>query len=163
VSVEIPGVSAIRRHHAVEHATIAVIFQRRGRLVPVLGRSDFTGFHIHGQFSIEEVEAAADEAIRRMREGERHLAVTHLCGTNIAATGLLVGTAALVFAGRDRKAGWPRAMTMSMLATIAASRAGLLVQRYVTTDADIGDMHITRVAELGRRGDTRHLKVYLSG
>lgn len=155
--MDIPIVSATRRNHAIEHATIAVLFHRRGRTSPVLGRSDAGGFHIHSSFTKDEVASAADEAITRLQSGERHLAVTHLCGTNIAVTGVLAGTAALVAAGRDRRQGWPRAMSAALLATVAAARVGLWLQSHATTDASIGKTRVLGIQEIG----PHHLRVRL--
>lgn len=148
--MDIPIVSATRRNHAIEHATIAVLFHRRGRTSPVLGRSNASGFHIHGGFSKGEVTSAVDEALNRLRAGERHLAVTHLCGTNLAVTGVLAGSAALAVAGRDRRQGWPRAMSAALLATVFAGRIGLWLQSHATTDASIGPTRVLRIDQLGK-------------
>lgn len=161
-----PGVAEllrVRRHHAIEHATIAVLFQQRGGMVSVVGRSDLSGFHLYGSFAPQEVEVAVEEAIARLRSGESNLAVTPLCGTNIAVTAVLAGSAALIAAGRKRSEGWPRAMMAAMFATLAAARIGRQVQRYITTDADPRDARLVRIREYRGRRFGRHLKVYLSG
>jgi len=156
--MDLPIISATRRNHAVEHATIAILFHRRGRTSPVLGRSNARGFHIHGGFTKDEVASAAGEALQRLRGGERHLAITHLCGTNLAVTGVLAGTAALVAAGRDRRQGWPRAMSAALVATLFAGRIGLWLQSHATTDATIGDVRVLAVKEVGKN----HLWVRLA-
>ncbi len=159
----IPGflarVPAIRRHHALEHATIAVLFQRRGRMVSVLGRSDFGGFHLYGPFSPQEVESAAAEALERLRSGESYLAITPLCGTNIAVTGILAGSAALLAAGHNRRGSWSRAITAAVLATLVAGRVGSSVQRYITTDAAMDGVRVRTVEELPSRAGSRHVRV----
>lgn len=160
--MEIPGISRVRRNHAIEHATVAVLFQRRGRVVSVVGRSDQRGFRLFGPFSREEVAAAAEEAITRLRAGEDHLAVSHLCGTNLAVTGTMAGAAALLTVGASRREGWSRALTFSMLAAVLATRVGLWIQRHATTDAAIGEIRLQRVEESGSLRGGRHLRVYLA-
>jgi hypothetical protein len=159
--VDIPVVSAVRRNHAIEHATIAVLFERRRRTVGVLGRSDAGGFTVHGPFSADEVASAADEAVRRLRDGESHLAVTHLCGTNLAVTAILAGSAALFAAGSNRREGWSRALSAALGATLVSGRVGLAVQRYVTTNAAIGRTRVSRVREVGRTRGAHRVRVEL--
>lgn len=159
----IPLWSATRRNHAIEHATIAVLFLRRGRVLPAVARSDHRGFFIRGPFSVEEVESAAAEAIQRLSAGERHLAVTHLCGTNIAVTGVFAGAAALAAGGQKVRAGWPAALGLAMLAAAFAGRAGLFLQRHVTTDAGIQTATIAGVRAMrGGAGSTRTVRVSVS-
>lgn len=159
--IELLGLTRLRRHHAIEHATIAVLFRKRGQVVGVVGRSDFTGFHIFGPFTPEEIEPAVQEAISRLRNGERDLAITPFCGTNIALTGILAGGTALIAAGRSRREGWPRALTAAMVATLAAARIGQTVQRYITTDANVGNTRLAGIHGYDTRPFGRHLKVYL--
>jgi len=153
----------IRRFHAIEHATIAVLFQRRGRQVAVVGRSDFSGFQLYGPFEPDEVASALQEALERLAAGERYLAITNHCGTNILATGSLTATAALLAAGKDRRSGWTRAMSAAILATIAAAPLGRFLQKWVTTDPRVGGISLVeirhRAAGGGRR---RHYRVLLS-
>jgi len=155
-------ITRLRRYHAIEHATIAVLLQRRGRQVPVVGRSDFSGFHLVGPFLPEEVSSALDEALQRLGAGERHLAITNLCGANIIATGFLTATAALVAAGRDRRQGWPRAISAAMFATVAAAPLGRLLQRRITTDPSIAGITLAGIREYPVPGRRRHYKVFLS-
>lgn len=162
-TIDVPGIRQLRRHHAIEHATIAVLFKQRGQIVGVLGRSDFTGFHLFGPFAPEEVEPAVTEAIVRLRNGESHLAITPFCGTNIALTGIMAGSAALIAAGRSRREGWPRALTAAMIATLAAPHLGRPVQQHITTDANIGDATLAGIHGFDTRPFGRHLKVYLRG
>lgn len=159
----IPFLTALRRHHALEHATIAVLHQRQGRLVSVAGLSDPGGFRIIGPFDAAEVEVAAREALDRLRFGESHLAVSHFCGTNIATTGAFAGIAALIAAGRDRRAGWPNAIVAATVATIGAARAGLWLQRYVSTDANAAGLRVVRVYESRSLGGNRHIRVVVRG
>lgn len=159
--MEIPLASALRRNHALEHATIAVLHQRRGRIVSTFGHSTPWSFHLHGPFSPEEVQSAAEEAVERLRAGERHLAYTPFCGTNVAVTGVFTASAALVVAGRNRRSGWSNAVLAATFATLLAARAGLWLQQALTTDPRIGSLQVRRVVELHPRGGARHVRVDL--
>jgi hypothetical protein len=151
----------LRRHHAIEHATISVLFERQGRTSPVIARSDFSGFHIVSSFGPEDVESALAEAVGRLRAGEHQLAVTNYCGTNLVTTGVLAGGAALLAAGTNRREAWPRAMVAAISATAAAAPLGRLIQRRLTIDPAIGDISLRSIREYGGSASRRHLKVYL--
>lgn len=152
----------IRRFHAIEHATIAVLFQRRGRQVSVVGRSDFSGFHLIGAFEPDVVAEAVDEALRRLAAGERHLAITNHCGTNILTTGSLTATAALMAAGSDRRRGWSRAMSAAIVATIAAAPLGRFLQRRLTTDPSVEGITVVGIRHRPVGGRRRHFRVMLA-
>lgn len=159
----VPGLGRLRKHHALEHATIAVLFQRRRRVVSVLGRSDLSGFHVYGPFDRQEVELAFGEALERLLAGESHLAITNLCGTNIATTAVLAGSAAILAYGRGAGRSWSRAMAAALLATMAAAPAGRWIQRRLTTDADVTGLALRAIRDYGGAPGGRHLKVYITG
>ncbi len=146
--------SRLRRHHAIEHATVAVLLERRGRPTNVYGLSDFGGFSLRGDFTREEVEAAAGEAIERLRSGDVHLAITNNCGTNLVVNGVLTATAALL-AARGRRDGLQAALTAATLAGMAAVPAGRWVQRNLTTTTHIDGLRIESVRRYGGGGRPR--------
>lgn len=160
--MDLPVLAAIRRHHAVEHATITVLHQRRGRIVAVAGYSDPWGYRLFGPFGPEEVQSAADEAVTRLRAGEWHLAISQFCGTNFAVTGVVAGGVALLAAGRSRRKGWPNAIVAASVATLAAARAGFWLQRHITTDPDIGSIEVREVREGRPVGSARQVRVILN-
>src|SRR5215208_1723652 len=68
------GNRILRRNHALEHATIAVMMEREpGRKLNGFSTDD--GFFVQGVRSISEVESAAREALRRLQNGEKRLAI----------------------------------------------------------------------------------------
>src|ERR687893_2501850 len=82
------GNRILRRNHALEHATIVVMMEREpGRKLN--GFSTDEGFFVQGVRSTQEVESAARDALRRLRGGEKWLAVHRNCGTTIVAANLL--------------------------------------------------------------------------
>src|SRR5512144_1708270 len=85
-----PILSRIRRNHGLEHATINVlteIFPYRN----LAGYSYPGGFFIVGDVPTEHLREAATEALSRMNNGERQLAIHPNCGTNYAVAGFVSG------------------------------------------------------------------------
>ncbi len=143
-----PVIDRTRRNHGLEHATISLLGLRRR--VSLAGRSTPNGFYIYGDVGVDEIASAADEALRRMRGGERELAVHPHCGTNYVTAGLAAASAALLaFVGtrdtRERLDRLPVAASLATLALIAAQPLGLALQRTVTTSADVRDMQVVEV------------------
>ncbi len=147
-----PVIARIRRNHALEHATIHLLSARFPQH-PLIGRSDARGFTLYGDVPTEAVEQAAAEALARLRQGERRLALHPNCGTNLLTAGFLAGSA--VFLGmRGRRPGentaehllrLPTAVLMATLALLVAQPLGLSLQRRVTTLADPGRTEIRSV------------------
>lgn len=152
-------VGSVRRNHALEHATVSVLLSRMGPNVRLVGRAVSDGFYIYGNVRRDQLASAADEALGRMQKGESHLAVSPLCGTNLAVGGTLAGLAALVALGTgDRWERMPNVLTAAMLAVLAGQPMGRLAQKYLTTSPDLNDTRILEVRE-GGSGRGRFLKV----
>lgn len=125
----------LKRNHALEHATIYVLSQRHWNL-RVIGRSDPWGFTLTGEASVEEVTAAAHEALTRLRAGEKELAVHPRCGTNLAVSALLAGLASFIAMGGKSQSRWeklPRVLLATMGALLVAQPLGLWTQQHITT------------------------------
>ncbi len=138
-------IDAIRRNHGVEHATVAVLFARIGPR-RIAGRAASDGFFILGPIDEELLLSCAREALSRMQRGERDLAVSPHCGTNIAVTAALSSLATMrVFSRHPERTAGDRlgdAFTASIAAILAAQPLGRWVQRYLTTRADVQDVEI---------------------
>lgn len=152
--------TAIRRNHALEHATVAVLLAKHGPM-RIAGRASHNGFLLYADVTPEEVTACAREALRRMQSGQASLAVTPLCGTNIAMAGLLAATAAtaVLSFGSGPRGKFSNAFVASMLAVIAAQPLGLLVQQHITTSPDLEPVEVLGTRVL--RGNLK--KVQTSG
>jgi len=155
-------VNRIRRNHGLEHATIHVLSESRKRF-SAQGNSDHRGFHlnIYGEVTPDEVRAAAAEAQRRLRAGERQLAVHPNCGTVLVTTATLAtlaAQAALAWEQRRAPAGDGRGRSLTtafnalpgaILAVVAAlivgRPLGLTLQERYTVDGDIADLEIASV------------------
>ncbi len=150
-------INAIRRNHALEHATISILLSRHGPQTRVLGRAAPDGFYIYGDIPTEALREFAQEGLTRLQRGESHLAVSPLCGTNLAVAGVLAGVASLFAAGsRTRLQGLPGAVMAAMLAVIAAQPLGRLVQKHVTTSPELDGIRIVSVQPMGRRFPRLH-------
>lgn len=147
----------VRRNHALEHATISVLLRRLGRDIRVVGRATGDGYYLYANIPTELLEDATHEALGRLKSGEGHLAVSPLCGTNIAVAGALAGVASLLAIGNHGRAErLPNAIFASMLAVIASQPVGRMVQRYLTTSPDLSDTEIVGIKTGGRGGAKFH-------
>ncbi|MDX1436988.1 MAG: DUF6391 domain-containing protein [Anaerolineales bacterium] len=153
--------SRIRRNHGLEHATIHVLTKRHPR-TSLAGYSDSGGFWLLGDVATEEVLPAAQEALKRMRSGEKELAIHPNCGTNFVTAGSVAGiaaAAAMLTAGRqwrDKLGRIPLAMTAATLALILAQPLGFYLQEHVTTSGEPGDLEIVEVTRSYKGKLTAH-------
>lgn len=149
--------NAIRQNHALEHATVALLLTRLEGKVRLVGRAGLTGFYIYGDIPTETLEEAAREGLRRLQEGEKDLAVSPMCGTNVAVAGFCAGIAAMI-AGRGSKGltKFNRVINASVIAVLAAQPLGRLAQKYITTTPDLDNVSIARVVKRGEGKRTRH-------
>jgi hypothetical protein len=138
------GNRILRRNHALEHATIVVLMEREpGRKLS--GFSTDEGFYVQGVRSTQEVESAAREALRRLRNGEKGLAIHRNCGTTIVAANLLAAILFLGALGLGLYMNWPLYLLILVSVVLAfALRVplSLLLQRFVTTDADLTNAEV---------------------
>ncbi len=142
--------SRVRRNHALEHATLQVLAEKKPGY-RLAGYSTFNAIWIIGQVDIEELQRAVEEAQARLRGGERRLAIHPNCGTNFAFAGLMAGTAAwLAMLGSDgslrRKLDrLPLVTSLVTIVLILTYPLGARIQEKVTTDANLGDLHVVRI------------------
>jgi hypothetical protein len=152
-------INAIRRNHALEHAAIAVLLKRPEMDgINLVGRATFDGFYIYGNIPTETVAEVAKEGLVRLQKGERQLAVSPFCGTNMAVASTMAGVAALIAVGKEnRLRRLPTVITAITMAMIAAQPLGRMVQQHLTTSvAGIEHLHVERISHRGWGGLTRH-------
>lgn len=149
--------TVIRQNHALEHATIAVLMTKLGAGARLMGRATTDGFYIYGDVPTELVSQSANEGLARLRKGERDLAVSPLCGTNLATAGVLAGLASML-AIRNKKAisNLPGVILAATTAVIVAQPLGRLVQKHLTTSPDLADIAIVEVTRQGQGKHTCH-------
>ena len=138
-----PLIRRIRRNHAYEHATVHMLNQKK---IQLSGRSSEHGFVLYGNVPTDMVESAANEALERMRKGEKQLAIHPNCGTNLITGAFLTAlVGAIGFGGKSRKQIQDRfslVMMGMMIAAIVSQPLGMELQRHFTTEGDPGDLEL---------------------
>lgn len=143
----IPVVDDVRRNHALEHATITIMLQKLGRPVRLAGRSTPRGFYVYGNLDTALLTECAHEALQRLRAGEADLAVSPMCGTNLAVAGVLAGLSSFAVLGSKPKAEkLPRVIMFATGSVLASQPIGRLAQKYVTTAVGHETCEITRIS-----------------
>lgn len=152
-ALNLETVDIVRRNHALEHATLNIL-NKHFPQISLSGYSHPGGFWILGEIATSDLETAAFEALRRLKEGEAQLAIHPHCGTNDAVMGMAAGTAAcLAMLGtpnnrRKQFDRFPLAISFATIALIAARPLGPELQKKVTTNADPGDLVIFSVEDI---------------
>jgi uncharacterized protein DUF6391 len=147
--LEMPFVLNTRRNHALEHATLHVLATKYPTK-PMAGHSNPTGFFILGNLPTEDVRWALNEAETRLRAGESNLAIHPGCGTNLATSTLVAATFAWI-AMRGGKSTFgrlirlPLALVFAFIGAIVGRPLGPMLQEKVTTDANLGSLHVLDV------------------
>lgn len=152
--LDLPLILETRRNHALEHATLHML--ARTHAAPMAGHSNPTGFFILGDFTIEDIHLATDEARTRLNAGESGLAIHEGCGTNIATSAVLAWTfAGLPLRGRSSTLGkiavLPLAIFLGFVGYSLARPLGPKLQQHVTTEADLGSLQIVDIRRV-RKG-----------
>jgi hypothetical protein len=146
--LNLPLILETRRNHALEHATLHML--ARTHSGPMAGHSNPTGYFILGDVTTDDLRVAADEAWTRLNAGESGLAIHPGCGTNLATSALLAGTLAWVpLKGRKstlgRLAVLPLALAFAAIGFSLARLLGPALQQHITTEADLGNLHIVEI------------------
>ena len=156
-------VRATRQNHALEHATIHLL-NRRHPMLRSAGLSTPYGFFVYGHVPTQDVQHAVMEALARLQNGERHLAVYPQCGTNLVTAGTLVGLVTFLTMlpgdGRSRRERLPLVLLLSTLTLLLVQPLGPIVQEYVTTTVDHASTQVTRI-ERNITGKVPIHKVYV--
>jgi hypothetical protein len=157
-------IKAVRRNHALEHATAAVLANKMKSGTRIAGRATISGFHIYGNISNEEVSQAAHEGLTRLKHGEHDLAVSPYCGTNLVASAVLAGLASfLVLRGSKRNRNLSTAILASLTALIIAQPIGRVAQKHLTTSPDVTAVDIADISSKGNGKIIRHRIKTLQG
>lgn len=152
--LDLPFVLETRRNHALEHATLHMLaaqpHQQRGAMA---GHSNPTGFFLFGDFRTQDVWSAATEALTRLQSGQSGLAIHEGCGTNMATTALLGATMAWFVLRRAKSTLMrilllPFAVLAAIIGVLLARPLGPVIQQRITTDADMGNLHIVDVVRV---------------
>jgi len=147
--LDLPFILETRRNHALEHATLHIL-ARKYQNQSMAGHSNPTGFFLLGDFNTEDVSSAVTEAMARLLAGESGLAVHAGCGTNLAVSALLPATFAWAPLRGAKSTFWrvwliPIAIVFAVFGYFLSKPLGPWLQKYVTTEADLGDMQIADI------------------
>jgi len=153
--LDLPLILETRRNHALEHATLHILAHKY-RSQSMAGHSNPTGFFLLGDFQTEDVSSAATEAMARLLSGESGLAVHPGCGTNIATTALLSAAFAWAPMRGAKSTFWrvwliPIAIVFGVFGYMVSKPLGPWLQKYITTEADLGGMQIVDIVPV-RKG-----------
>ena len=158
---KIPFIRSTRRNHALEHATMKVLAERfKG--VKMMGHSNPGGFLLFADLPTELVTEAVLEARKRLQAGESSLAIHPGCGTNMAASSFLAGSASFVVLmalSRGKSPKWWHILLSMLVAVpvyILSKPVGPRLQETVTTDAEIGDLEVNLVTSQRTRSGFIH-------
>lgn len=147
--LDLPPYLATRRNHAVEHATLKILARKYDDKT-LAGHSNPTGFFLFGDIALEDIRDAIDEAMRRLRAGEKDLAIHPGCGTNVATSLVLPATLAWMPLQGARSNRWrlvliPIALTFALFGYLLSKPLGPWLQRNITTEADLGNLRVTEI------------------
>ena len=150
--LDLPAIARLRRNHGLEHATITILSQRFPHR-PLAGYSTPSGFFLLGDVPTEEVREAVVQALSRMSNGERMLAVHPNCGTNLIASGFVAGGLAwLGMAGakgkRDKVERLPLVISLVMFGLFFSQPLGPKIQEHITTSGDPQGMTVDDIFPL---------------
>lgn len=153
--LRLPLILETRRNHALEHAALHIL-ARKYKNQSMAGHSNPTGFFLLGNFETDDVKSAAAEALTRLRSGESGLAVHPGCGTNLVVAAALPATFAWIPFRGARSTRWrllliPLALTFALFGYFLSRPLGPWLQKYITTEADLGGMQIVDIV-LVRKG-----------
>ena len=158
---KIPFIRSTCCNHALEHATMKVLAERfKG--VKMMGHSNPGGFLLFADLPTELVTDAVLEARKRLQAGESQLAIHPGCGTNIAASSLLAGSASSIFLmalSRGKTPKWWQILISTIIAVpvyILSKPLGPRLQEMITTDAEISDLDVKLVTSQKTRNGFFH-------
>ncbi len=146
-------ITALRRNHAIEHATAAVLLAKMKAGSRIVGRATTSGFYIYGDVSTEAVSQAVESGLARLKQGERNLAISPFCGTNLVTAALLAGLASvLTIKGKRGSNSFPTAVLASLAGIMLAQPLARQAQKHLTTSVDVADVKIDEVTskDMGR-------------
>jgi hypothetical protein len=153
--LNLPPYLATRRNHALEHATLKIL-ARKYDDKNLAGHSNPTGFFLFGDVAEDDIRNALQEAMTRLRAGERELAIHPGCGTNLATSMVLPMTFLWIPFQGTRSNRWrllliPVALTFAAFGYLLSKPLGPWLQRNITTEADLGNLQVREIV-LVRKG-----------
>jgi hypothetical protein len=133
----------------VEHATLKIL-ARKYEDKNLAGHSNPTGFFLFGDLKTEDIRTSIQEAMTRLRAGEKDLAIHPGCGTNLATSMVLPASFAWIPFQGTRSLRWrllliPVGLTFALFGYLLSKPLGPWLQRNVTTQADLGPLQLVEI------------------
>lgn len=144
---------AIRRNHALEHATINVLEKYASGRLPLSGLAQKNGFIISGAQDPNLVVEAAQEGLSLLKRGECQLAIHRNCGTSIAIANFIAALLFLIFLIQTGYFSIFAILIALLMANILGPYLGEFTQKYFTTSCDVEDLEIVGIEPEFRRGE----------
>ena len=142
--------NAIRKNHAMEHATIGLLLEEGKVKPPIAGYATPFGFIVLGKVDSNALNEAVNSAIIRLQDGEADLAVSPFCGTNLLVAATLASLSVIISVrGKSPIKKLPAAISSTLLGLVASQPIGRLIQQHVTTNAKIGNSAVKSVNSVG--------------
>jgi len=169
-------VNRIRRNHGLEHATVHVLSERYTHF-SAQGNSNHQGFrlNVYGDISEEQVADAVEEAYRRLKAGQHHLAVHPNCGTVLLTTATMATLAAQATFSLEQKrqrrshvdgsvllSALPSAILAVVVSLVVSRPIGVRLQAKYTTEGDLGNLQISRIRQVSPSLMTRLFQLLLT-
>lgn len=148
---------AIRRNHALEHATINVLEKYAGGRLPLSGLAQKNGFIISGTQNPNLVVEAAQEGLSLLEKGECQLAIHRNCGTSIAIANFLAALLFLIFLIQTGHFSIFAIVIALLLANLLGPYLGEFTQKYFTTSCDVEDLEIAGIEPEFRSEEPRNV------
>lgn len=136
---------AIRRNHALEHATINVLERYAGRRLPLSGLAQKNGFIISGAHDPDLVIEAANEGLYLLKKGECQLAIHRRCGTSIAIANFLAALLFIIFLLQTGYFSILAIVIALLAANLLGPYLGEFTQKYFTTSCDVENLEIVGI------------------
>jgi len=135
----------LRQNHALEHATINILQEYYGKNRLLTGYAKEDGFYIRGPVNPNLIDEAARVGLSRLLAGESYLAIHEGCGTSIAAANFIFSVVFVVFLFRFGFFNLLNIILAMILANMIGPFSGKLMQRYLTTSADVHNVEIVDI------------------
>ncbi len=139
----------VRKNHAMEHATINIIEEKSG-LTALSGMAFENGFSIRGMIDPDEIIGISREAQRRLSSGEKGLALSRRCGTTIVVVNTISAMIFILILLLTGKLTLIPVLLSLLAAFFLGPIASPWVQRFITTDPDVGKIEVTGVETRSR-------------
>lgn len=138
----------VRRNHALEHATVTLMLEE-GVRGPLGGYSTPYGFFIIGRISTEQLTRIVEEALARLSGGQREMAISPHCGTNLAVGAIISGLLTRMVMGRrktNRRKRVPLVLGAVVVGALLSRPVGNAIQRRYTTLSEMGGLQVVSIS-----------------